>query len=57
MTASILKQDPNTLKVQNNAILLGQNTWIFRVIPFISYKMTLKQQLNGKKMTENEVES
>ena len=46
MTVSILKQDPNTWKVQNNAILLGESTWIFRVIPFIK----LQNELNGKKM-------
>ena len=41
MTASILKQDPNTWKVQKNAYLLGQNkTWIFGVIRFVKLQST-----------------
>ena len=37
MTASVVKQDPNTEKVQKNAYLLGHKNslQIFGVIPFI----------------------
>ena len=43
MTASVLKQDPKTGKVQKNAIYLDKNhnMQIFGVIPFI--EPTLKQ--------------
>ena len=46
MTASVLKQDPNTQKVKKECYLLGQNTtWKFSGDP--RYKTTLKQQLNS----------
>ena len=36
MTASVLKQDPNTWKVQKNAVYwLKQKQEIFGVIPFV----------------------
>ena len=56
LTASVLKQDPNTQKVQMNTIyLLGQkrNLQIFGVVPLSSYKSTLKQKLNFEKQKLN----
>ena len=54
MTASVLKQIPQKSKYTKRSkerYLLGQkhNLLIFGVIPFLSYKMALKQQLNDKK--------
>ena len=57
MTASILKQDANTSKVQKNA-LLGQkhNLHILGSSSLSSYKTTLEQQLKWGKTMKNEME-
>ena len=49
-TASTPFEDPNTQKVQKNAIYQDKrNTCkILRSFPLSSYKTTLKQQLNGE---------
>ena len=54
MTASVLKQDPNTWKVQGRLFIrIKHNMPIFRVIPFIKLQndtyATVKRQLNGEK--------
>ena len=50
MTASLLKQDPNTRNVQRDAIDKKQHE-NFRGNPLYQaqYKTTLKQQINGEK--------
>ena len=52
MTASVLKQDPNTQKGSQERYLLGQNktSKFSRQSSLSSYKMTLKHQLNGEKL-------
>ena len=44
MTGSILKQAPNTLKVERNANLMIQNVHVFGVSPFSSDKISPQQQ-------------
>ena len=58
MTASVLKQDPNTWKVLKNAYLLGHKHRIYKFsgeFPFSSYKTTLKQKQTkqNKKRKQN----
>ena len=48
MTASVLKQDPNTWKVQKSTIYCDKkhNMRIFGVSPFSKLRKTLKQMFN-----------